>query len=272
MRKIIGVTVGTTLPKPNFDQIDPRKGDYIKGDRSFMDAVKTINGKTPDENGNIIMGTDIGLTQSGVAADAKAVGDALAGKQPVGDYALKNEIPTVPVQSVNGKTGAVNLNASDVGALPDTTVIPSIEGLATETFVAQQIAAIPTPDVSGQISTHNTSTSAHNDMRLLISELATRLNTLANSDDTTLDQMAEIVAYIKNNKSLIDSITTDKVNVSDIINNLTTNVSNKPLSAAQGVALKALIDAKAAKSDLTGLATETYVQNMIETSIVGGEW
>lgn len=54
--------------------------------------------------------------------------------------------------------------------------------------------------------------------------------------------MSEIVAYIKSNKELIDGITTSKVNVSDIIDNLTTNVANKPLSAAQGVALKALID------------------------------
>ena len=41
----------------------------------------------------------------------------------------------------------------------------------------------------------------------------------------------------------IEDVTTDKVSVSDIIDNLTTNVSNKPLSAAQGVKLKALIDA-----------------------------
>ena len=33
-----------------------------------------------------------------------------------------------------------------------------------------------------------------------------------------------------------------KVNVSDIINNLTSSDSTKPLSAAQGAALKALID------------------------------
>ena len=32
---------------------------------------------------------------------------------------------SVPVTSVNSKTGAVQLNASDVGALPDTTVIPT---------------------------------------------------------------------------------------------------------------------------------------------------
>ena len=93
------------------------------------------------------------------------------------------------------------------------------------------------------VSAHNTATEAHNDIRLLITELTNRLNALANSDDETLDQTKEIVAYIKANRELIESITTSKVNVTDIINNLTTNVSNKPLSAAQGVAIKALIDA-----------------------------
>ena len=42
------------------------------------------------------------------------------GAQPAGNYALKSEIPSVPVQSVNGKTGAVQLSASDVGARPST--------------------------------------------------------------------------------------------------------------------------------------------------------
>lgn len=91
------------------------------------------------------------------------------------------------------------------------------------------------------LSTHNTSDSSHNDMRLLISELTTRLNALADSDDTTLDQLSEIVAYIKNNKSLIDGITTSKVNISDIIDDLTTNSGDKVLSAKQGIILKGLI-------------------------------
>ena len=61
------------------------------------------------------------------------------GAQPSGNYALKTEIPSVPVQSVNGKTGAVQLSASDVsarpsnwmpsasdvGALPSSTKIPA---------------------------------------------------------------------------------------------------------------------------------------------------
>lgn len=40
----------------------------------------------------------------------------------------------------------------------------------------------------------------------------------------------------------IESITNGKVNVNDIIDNLTTNVANKPLSAAQGVVINGLIE------------------------------
>ena len=99
-------------------------------------------------------------------------------------------------------------------------------------------------DVSNlAVTNHASSNTAHSDIRDIITVLTDRLNALADSDDKTLDQLSEIVAYIKSNKSLIDAITTEKVSVSDIIDNLTTNNANKPLSAAQGVAIKALIDA-----------------------------
>ena len=94
-----------------------------------------------------------------------------------------------------------------------------------------------------KVAAHNTGTDTHSDIRMLIQGLTDRLNALADSDDTTLDQLSEVVAYIKSNRSLIEAITTSKVGVADIVDNLTTNVSNKPLSASQGVALKALIDA-----------------------------
>lgn len=158
---------------------------------------------------------DSTLTQAGKAADAQVVGDALAGKQPVGDYALASDIPDVPAW-----------------ALAET----------KPTYTAEAVGADPVGTAASTVSAHNTATDTHNDIRLLIEGLTSRLNALADSDDTTLDQMSEIVAYIKSNKGLIDSITTDKVSVSDIIDNLTTNVTNKPLSAAQGVALKGLID------------------------------
>ncbi|MDD6022170.1 MAG: hypothetical protein PUB94_05935 [Oscillospiraceae bacterium] len=174
--------------------------------------------------------------------------------------------------------------AEEVGALPDTTFIPSktsdidndsgyisaesdptVPSWAKQstkpTYTASEVGADASGTAANEVSSHNSNTSAHNDIRLLIKELTERLNAVADSDDTTLDQMSEIVTYIKNNKSLIDSVTTSKVSVSDIIDNLTTNISNKPLSASQGVALKALIATKADKSHtqsastITGLAT-----------------
>ena len=62
--KIIGATVGTTIPKPNFDQTDPKKGDYIKGNRPFLRVDDT-------------------LSESGISADAKAVGEAVSQKSQV---------------------------------------------------------------------------------------------------------------------------------------------------------------------------------------------
>jgi hypothetical protein len=44
------------------------------------------------------------------------------------------------VTSVNGKVGSVALTAEDVGALPDTTVFPSVVGFATQEYVDNAIA------------------------------------------------------------------------------------------------------------------------------------
>lgn len=135
--------------------------------------------------------------------------------------------------------------------------------------------------VNADLQTHNSSPTAHDDMRNLISGLTTRLNALADSDDTTLDQLSEIVAYIKNNKSLIDNVTTSKVNVSDIIDNLISTAVNKPLSAKQGKVIKDLIDAlttavgnKVDKVSDKGLSTNDYTtaeKNKLSSIAAGAE-
>lgn len=132
---------------------------------------------------------------------------------------LENSIGELEGRTINGQplSGNVELDATDVGA-------------ATAA------------DVELAISEHNVNVDSHGDIRLTIEQISERLNALANSTDVDLDQMAELVDYIKNNRELIAGVTTDKINVSDIIDNLTTNVSDMPLSAAQGVVLKNLID------------------------------
>lgn len=222
--------------------------EYVSGAVSehANDSTAHLTSTEKTKLGNIEDGANKTITDSSLSSSStnpvqnKVVNSALSGKVPT-------------TRTVNGKALSANisLSASDVGA-----------------------------DASGTantaVSNHNTSTSAHNDIRELITGLTTRLNTLADSDDTTLDQMSEVVADIKANKELIESITTSKVNVSDIVNNLTTNVSTKPLSAAQGVAIKALIDAlqtevdaKALASDLTSHTGNTSNPHSVTKSQVG---
>ena len=174
---------------------------------------------------------------------------ALDGKQDAGSYITEEQDPTVPGWAKQPQKPAYT--AQEVGALPATTTIPS---------TAADVNAEP----SGAVAQHNVSDTAHSDIRLLIQGLSERLSAVADSDDTTLDQLSEIVEYIKSNRDLISAITTSKVNVSDIVDNLTTNVANKPLSAAQGVALKALIDALAAE------IPAPYTLPIASSTVLGG--
>lgn len=100
----------------------------------------------------------------------------------------------IPVQSVNGKTGAVVLNASDVGALPDTTIIPSIEGLASTSYVDTKVANL----VDSSPDTLNT-----------LNELAAALNDDPNFATTVANQIGSKVdkTTTVNGKALSGNVT-----------------------------------------------------------------
>lgn len=220
---------------------NPAAGEQISNDYynpSIFDmdaAVKALELRVEDlEKGNTGGGSG-----GGIAAETDPTVPAWA-KQP--------NKPTYTASEVGARPATWMPTAQEVGALPSTYTPPN--------QTAEQVGADPKGTAANAVSEHNTADSAHGDIRLLITGLANRLNALANSTDTDLDQMAELVAYIKNNKSLIDGITTSKVSVSDIVNNLSTNASTKPLSAAQGVTLKALIDAITVPTKLSQLTND----------------
>lgn len=189
--------------------------------------------------------TDIASGADGKSAYAYAVESGYAGTETEFAAKLAEEIPTV------------DDTLTQSGQAADALVVSNRLNALSEEIVTTS---------ESKVAAHNTGTDTHSDIRLLIQGLTDRLNALADSDDTTLDQLSEVVAYIKSNRSLIEAITTSKVSVADIIDNLTTNVSNKPLSAAQGVALKALIDAISIPDALpnpnaitfTGAVTDSY--------------
>ena len=182
--------------------------------------------------------------------------DALkAGKldvEDVADWAKQPQKPEYTPEEIGAQPKGSYITTESDPTVPNWAKSPT-----KPSYTATEIGAEP----ANAVSAHNTSSDSHGDIRLLITELTTRLNTLANSTDTDLDQMAELVAYIKANRGLIEQVTSGKVSVTDIVNNLTTNVSNKPLSAAQGVTLKGLIDtlqtAVNAAAKATDLATHT---------------
>lgn len=142
-----------------------------------------------------------------------------------------------------------------------------------KTYTDTQTSSLAsTSSVTSTVSTHNTSTDAHNDIRALITDLTTKLNNFLNVDDETTDQLSEVLTLIENNKGTLESLTTSKVNVSDIVDNLTTNNTSKVLSAAQGVAIKVLIDALQAEldshthtvSDITDLTVDATELNRLD--------
>lgn len=84
-------------------------------------------------------------------------------------------------------------------------------------------------EIDSDVSAHNSSTSAHSDIRELISDVDSRVDTV---------------------NSTVSTLNTNKVNKSDIVNNLTTNDATKPLSAAMGMELKSSIDSGGSANEL----------------------
>lgn len=98
-------------------------------------------------------------------------------------------------------------------------------------------------DIIDNLTTNNSNQMLSARQGYRLNNMINDINALLKSDNVNLDTIQEIVNYIENNKDLIDSIMLTKVNISDVIDNLTTTDSNKPLSANQGVVLKGFIDA-----------------------------
>ena len=206
-------------------------GTVIKSVTANTICAKSVSAAEPADPPEAIRPWVEQILEAIKSGDVSAEAIAAAVEAYIQEHGVQVEEtdPTVPDWAK--QPSKPRYTASEVGARPDTWT-PS----------ASDVGADAAGTASGAVAAHNTSGAAHADLRALIEGLTSRLNALADSDDTTLDQLSEIVAYIKSNKSLIDAVTTGKVSVSDIVDDLTTNASGKVLSAAQGVALKAMID------------------------------
>ena len=108
---IKGNPVGTTTPRPDWNQNNPKKADFIKN--------------KPD-----IPVIDITLKQAGKAADAKAVGDALA-NLPSGNggiYVGSGDMPDGYNVQIDPSGNATDINAKVFEHIATITVSPAEDG------------------------------------------------------------------------------------------------------------------------------------------------
>lgn len=91
----------------------------------------------------------------------------------------------------------------------------------------------------------------------------------------TMDKLKELVNEISANKNNIAAITSGKVDVDDIVNNLTDGGTDKVLSAEQGKTLKGLIDAIhvfANEAILDGISKNATTGNLVYNGVELGAY
>lgn len=239
--------------------------EIVSLDETYIpDTIARTDIATTENNGLMSLEDKAKLDGIAVGADKTAIENSLTSTSASAalSAAQGKVLNDSKVDKVDGKglstndfTTAEKNKLGDIEAEANKTVVDTELSLTSENPVQNKVikAELDKKEASGTaasaVGNHNTNEEAHNDIRLLLSELNTKLNNFLDVDDTTKDELSEVIALIKANSDLIEGITTSKVNVEDIINNLTTNVANKPLSAAQGVELKRLIDALEAELD-----------------------
>ena len=244
--------------------------------QSSLDAkvptTRTINGKALSAN-ITLSASDVGADVSGSASEVQMNLNTVSDKLDDHVDNLDIHFTSAEREKLSGiETGANKYThpTSGVSAGTYKSVTVDANGHITKGTNPTTLSGygITDAEAKGTTSTHNSSTSAHSDIRNLITELSTKVNNFLDVTDTTKDELSEVIALIEGNSDLIEGITTGKVNVSDIVNNLTTNSSSKPLSAEQGVVIKSLIDTL--QSEVDGKSDSGHTHNYAGSSSAGG--
>lgn len=144
---------------------------------------------------------------------------------------------------VNSAVGSITKQSLGLGNVDNTSDIDKPISMATQSALDEKIDA---SEVRNRLDDISTTAPLSAYQGKVLKDLIDGIQAVLQSNDTDLDTIQEIVSYIKSNKTLIENITTSKVNVADIVDGLTSAISNKPLSANQGYILKGLIDGLAA--------------------------
>lgn len=138
---------------------------------------------------------------------------------------------------------------ADAEGIHTTAVSLNGEAAATEKYVDDAVANIPTPDVSGQINAHNASEEAHADIRQAIEDAKEELSEsiVSESEDwKVIDEAGNIIFSV------------------DATGAHTTELTlNGEAAATEKYVDDAIANIEIPEVDFTGYATETYVDNKV---------
>lgn len=114
-RKIIGITVGSPLPKPNLKQDDPTKGDYVKGKDIIPTKVSQL-----ENDSNYVGTSELQPAVNSALEQAKTSGEFKGEKGDTGDTGAAGVDGYTPVKGVDYFTeeDKTEMVAAVLAALP----------------------------------------------------------------------------------------------------------------------------------------------------------
>ena len=228
-------------------------------------TTRTVNGKALSAN-ITLSASDVGAD---VAGSANAVQENLTA---LADEFSDHKSSTHFTQTERNKLAGIAENAnnyshpnSGVTAGSYTKVTVNAQGHVTGGSNPTTLAGYGITDAekSGAVSTHNSSSTAHSDIRSSLTALSNKLNAFFEGvTDTTKDQLYEVLALIDANSGTLESLTSSKVDKSSIVKALNAEGDDKVLSATYGQLLQASIaDGLSGKVDKVsgkGLSTNDF--------------
>lgn len=211
----------------------PAKTSDLTNDSNFVTsdqiparvAASTI---VPKMDGTASVGADPGFARgdhihpTDTSRASKTDVDALSGRLATAETKLSGVESGAEVNTIKGiqKNGA-DLTIDSVTKKVNVIVPTKVSELTNDSNYAthEQVDGFASDCmavVKADISKHNTSATAHSDIRESVSNLDTKLRAFLDSDDETLDQLSELITAIKANQGSIASLTTGKVNTADV--------------------------------------------------------
>ena len=189
-----------------------------------------------------------------------------------GDYNDLENAPSIAEDDsgnmvIADEAGNIIFKADEDG-LHTTALTLNGESAATEKYVDDAIAEIPTPDVSGQINIHNTNETAHEDIRELINNISELVGTTAVSKqiENAIAEIPEADFTGYATETYVDNKVADLVNSApEALNTLGELATALETHEDAYDALLETVGGKATKQDLENMKTEISESIVSET-------